>query len=485
MSHKTEIGPAGKAFQYFLRLTDVVALEVAYYLAYLTVPIVRRSLFPGLPVSYSADVTLSTALLIPLVWLLLIQVRSLYGDPAQIPYMRILGRFLQITFFGLGLVTLILFTIKQENLSRLLLFIFGVYSYCILVAKRIVEKWYFLARHRGGRYSEKLAIVGSSSSVRKILLTIEDFDALRSCQVVGYFNNGSDENLTSGVPYLGPIANIGTEIVKRQVGEVLIVLDSLGLKERDHILEVCCRLGRRARIIPEFALPFESGASQIMSSRPEGFWGLPSIVVSTVQWKSEQEFVKRLIDIVGSATLLILLSPLLALIAMAVKLSSPGPILYRWRVLGRNNREFVGYKFRTMLANADEMKSALMAFNEMTGPVFKIKKDPRVTRLGRILRKFSLDELPQLWSVLRGDMSLVGPRPPSPSEFERFEFWQMRKLSIRPGMTCLWQVHGRNDIRDFDEWVKLDLRYIDHWSLWLDFRILLRTAWVVIAGTGS
>jgi len=138
-----------------------------------------------------------------------------------------------------------------------------------------------------------------------------------------------------------------------------------------------------------------------------------------------------------------------------------------------------------MVADADEQKTALMTQNEMTGPVFKIKNDPRVTPLGRFLRKFSLNELPQLWSVLKGEMSLVGPRPAGPHELARYELWQKRKLSIQPGITCLWQVRGRNKISNFDNWVKMDLEYIDNWSLWLDLRILLRTVWVVLRGTGS
>lgn len=144
----------------------------------------------------------------------------------------------------------------------------------------------------------------------------------------------------------------------------------------------------------------------------------------------------------------------------------------------------MGYKFRSMVRDADELKPTLEPYNEMNGPAFKMQKDPRVTPIGRFLRKYSLDELPQLWSVLIGDMSLVGPRPPARSEFEQFEPWQRRKLSVKPGITCLWQINGRNQIRDFAEWARLDLEYIDNRSLWLDIKILVRTALVVLRGTG-
>ncbi len=194
---------------------------------------------------------------------------------------------------------------------------------------------------------------------------------------------------------------------------------------------------------------------------------------------------KRLVDIVGSGSLLLATSPLLGAIALAVKLSSPGPVFYRWQVVGQGGRPFTGYKFRTMVVNADELKAQLAAANEMTGPVFKMRDDPRITPIGRVLRKYSLDELPQLWSVLKGDMSLVGPRPPLQTEYAQFTDWQKQKLSVKPGMTCLWQVSGRNDIRDFDEWVRLDLDYIRNWSLWLDLKILVETIPAVIRARGA
>jgi len=191
-------------------------------------------------------------------------------------------------------------------------------------------------------------------------------------------------------------------------------------------------------------------------------------------------FIKRLIDIVCSGSSLILLSPFLAFIAIIIKLSSRGPLFYKWHVIGKGGKKFTGYKFRTMVVNADELKKELLKYNERKGPTFKMKNDPRITRVGRILRKFSLDELPQLWSVLKGDMSLVGPRPVGPDEWIHFEEWQRRKLSVTPGMICLWHIRGKP--KEFSEWIKLDLEYIDNWSIWLDIKLLLGSAWYMISG---
>jgi lipopolysaccharide/colanic/teichoic acid biosynthesis glycosyltransferase len=197
-----------------------------------------------------------------------------------------------------------------------------------------------------------------------------------------------------------------------------------------------------------------------------------------------QQRTKRLLDIVITVTSLTALLPVLALIALAIKLTSKGPVFYKWRVVGEGGRPINSYKFRSMYRDADERKAGLLAHNEMRGPVFKLSNDPRVTPLGRWLRKYSLDELPQLWSVLKGDMSLVGPRPPLQSEYQHFTEWQKQKLSVKPGLTCLWQVSGRNEIKDINEWVRLDLEYIRKWSLWLDLKILLRTVPAVLLGSG-
>jgi len=198
-----------------------------------------------------------------------------------------------------------------------------------------------------------------------------------------------------------------------------------------------------------------------------------------------QSACKRVLDVVGAGTAFVLLSPVLAVLAVLIRIDSGRPLLYPWKVVGRRGRPFTGYKFRTMVPDAERLQESLEAHNEMAGPVFKMRNDPRVTRVGRFLRRYSLDELPQLWSVLVGDMSLVGPRPPLRTEYARFAPWQRRKLAVTPGITCLWQVSGRSDIRDFDEWVRLDIEYIERWSLALDLAILARTLGAVVRGRGA
>lgn len=193
---------------------------------------------------------------------------------------------------------------------------------------------------------------------------------------------------------------------------------------------------------------------------------------------------KRVMDIIGAAILLVLLTPLMAVLATLVKATSAGPVLYCWPVVGKDGKPFLGYKFRSMVANAEQLKATLAGRNEMTGPMFKLTRDPRLTLVGTWIRRYSLDELPQFYSVLKGDMSLVGPRPPLVTEYAEFTEFQRQKLAVKPGITCLWQVSGRNDITDFDEWVRLDLQYIRDWSLTLDLKILIKTVREVFAGSG-
>lgn len=210
----------------------------------------------------------------------------------------------------------------------------------------------------------------------------------------------------------------------------------------------------------------------------------PEIVSQPLAPHDLTKYVKSIVDMVGAVVGIVILSPLSLLIALSIKLHDGGPVLFKQIRVGKNGKPFVFYKFRTMNVDAEDQKEALKHLNDMSGPVFKISDDPRVTRVGRFLRRTSMDELPQFYNILKGDMSLVGPRPPLPSEVEQYDEWQRRRLTIKPGLTCLWQVNGRNNI-DFDKWVKLDLEYIDNWSLWLDFKIMTKTIPAILKGDGA
>jgi len=226
--------------------------------------------------------------------------------------------------------------------------------------------------------------------------------------------------------------------------------------------------------------------TQISRTSLDDFYGHPVLVFRSAPEASWQGLIKQVLDFLGALAALLVLAPPMLLVALVIRLTSPGPVFFRQLRSGLNGAPFTIYKFRTMVTNAEQIKHELTAMNEMSGPVFKVTGDPRITPIGKWLRKFSIDELPQLVNVVRGEMSLVGPRPLPVDEIKRItDPAHRRRLSVRPGITCLWQVSGRNQILDFKDWVRLDLEYIDNWSLWLDFKILLRTIPAVFVGTGA
>ena len=224
---------------------------------------------------------------------------------------------------------------------------------------------------------------------------------------------------------------------------------------------------------------------KVAKAKQTEFLGTPMLTFASTSDKAGELFLKRVFDIILSALGLMVLSPVFLITGLIIKRTSKCTVFFKQERCGLNGRKFTFYKFRTMVEGAQEQLAGLQEFNEMDGPVFKMKNDPRVTKVGMFIRRFSLDELPQLWNVLRGDMSIVGPRPPLPSEVDKYDNWQRRRLSMRPGLTCFWQSNGRNEISDFNEWMKLDLQYIDNWSLWLDLKIFLKTLPQVLLARGA
>ncbi len=320
-----------------------------------------------------------------------------------------------------------------------------------------------------------------AAGIAQVEVTGEDLERRGRHRIVGFLDfPGESCSGALGSRLLGPANAIERILRKTSVSEVFIAGEML--KHFDAMqatIRVCERLG-----VP-FALPapnFRFERAQPVDNRAlaDGY-----LHYHPMAMKPNQMALKRLFDIVAASLVLGMLLPLFVLIAVMIKLSSRGPVFFRQERIGRRGRQFHMLKFRSMVVNAEELKALLKERNERTGPVFKIRNDPRITRIGRFLRKYSLDELPQLINVLRGEMSVVGPRPPLPSEVAQYEPWQLRRLAVFPGLTCIWQSCVDRHQISFEKWMYLDMQYIDHWSLARDFALICKTVPVVLAGAGE
>jgi exopolysaccharide biosynthesis polyprenyl glycosylphosphotransferase len=495
----------------FMWLADALVLGVALLIAWRMSPLLQRALWNVVagPAPYLSWLSITPAsqaaglrpfgeiAWIPLVMipvtLLFLHVLGGHRSPLDQSRVRIVLLSLTAPVVGASIISLMLIMVRDRYSSRSLIFGFALLSAVGFIFHRLAVRAYKLRRLKAGAYARSVVLVAPPAARRSVAAHFLENISPNLYRLAGYLrrpDDPPDEPESGGHPgsqtveCLGSVENLSEILVHRPIDEVLAVQSS-GSEQwlRDLVYE--CEYFRVVlRLVPEALLHWKSPDLQLLF-RAEAL-GLPNIVLRPRYLDSEALFIKRVFDILVSGTLLLLLSPLFALIAAAIKITTPGlPVFYPWRVVGYKGRTFTGYKFTTMVADADQRKAALEHLNEMSGPVFKIKDDPRVTPLGRILRKYSLNELPQFWSVLKGDMSLVGPRPAYPHELARYEFWHKRKLCVQPGITCLWQIRGRNKISNFDDWVRMDFEYIDKWSLWLDCVILLRTMRAVITGTGS
>jgi exopolysaccharide biosynthesis polyprenyl glycosylphosphotransferase len=326
-------------------------------------------------------------------------------------------------------------------------------------------------------------IVGAGPSAhqvaQRILQRPELGLALSGFMELGIEKQGDLERMQAlGLRNLGTIADLPGFLAREVIDGVVFTGEAGTLAGLEELFLICEDLGVDSLMAANL---FPHLVAQVELERLED---LPLLRFTTVPHNHLALFLKRALDVCGASLGLLILSPLFAASALLIKLTSPGPVFFSQERMGLNGRRFRCHKFRTMVADAEKMLADLAHLNEVDGPVFKIRRDPRVTRVGALLRKTSIDELPQLWNVLVGEMSLVGPRPPIPSEVEKYERWQRRRLSMRPGITCLWQISGRSNL-DFETWMRLDLNYIDNWSLTLDLVILLKTIPAVLSTRGA
>jgi exopolysaccharide biosynthesis polyprenyl glycosylphosphotransferase len=356
----------------------------------------------------------------------------------------------------------------QYTLGRSVIVWFGFISFALVWAKEEALQLAIKRKLAQAKYRRRFVLVGTSDETARLRAELkeqspEDIEILAQLTL----NEAS-------IPRL-------LELLHEQfVNGVIISARHSNFEQVEAVLQACEIEGVEAWLVADFF------KTQIFRSSFDDFYGRPVLVFRTTPEASWQGVIKQLMDIVGSLAALIVLALPLIIIGLLIKLTSRGPALFRQQRSGLNGAPFTIYKFRTMVTNAEQFQHELAAMNEMTGPVFKVSKDPRITRIGKFLRKYSIDEWPQFLNVLRGEMSLVGPRPLPVDEVKRFnDLAHRRRLSVKPGLTCLWQISGRSEIKDFSDWVRLDLEYIDNWSLWLDLKILWRTVPKVLMGTGA
>ncbi len=368
------------------------------------------------------------------------------------------------------------------SVSRLFLGFMLVLQIGLTLAERAVAHRVLGWLRVNGHNYRRVLIVGAGPQGRWTL------DRLRAhpeigLRVVGFVDDRSPERLGQrlGAPYMGRIADLPEMLRSHVVDEVLVTLPFSTFGRLQRVMEACNQEGKNVYLAVD-GLAAARGA--IARSRLSEVDGVPFLGLIYSPDHMAALVLKRALDIGLATVSLVVASPLLAIIALLIRLDSQGPAIFRQERVGLHGRRFTLYKFRTMTIDAEEQLGQYLAKNEMRGPVFKLRDDPRVTPIGRWLRRLSLDELPQLWNVLAGDMSLVGPRPPLPREVAQYDGWHRRRLSVRPGITGPWQVKGRNDLPHFDRWVELELDYIDHWNLWLDLKILLHTVSEVLAFHG-
>jgi exopolysaccharide biosynthesis polyprenyl glycosylphosphotransferase len=378
---------------------------------------------------------------------------------------------------ALGAVSIVVAEfLLRLDLSRSFLALFAIYAWMLLCLFRLNAARMIGAVRRGFGTAHYVMVVGSTERAHQLGEALEKSSDY-GIRLMGFLDEQPGEVHLSQTYEQYELSRLPELLRAQVIDEIIFAVDSRKLVEMEEVFLLCDEEGVRTRVVVDF---FPHVNSQVYLDR---LGSTPLLTFSAAPHDEIRLLLKRFSDVLLAAAALVLLLPFMLLIAMLIRLTSPGPAIFRQERCGLNGRRFVFYKFRSMCDNAEELKASLAHLSERT-TAFKISNDPRLTGLGRVLRKFSIDEWPQLWNVLKGDMSLVGPRPAVPEEVELYKRWQRRRLRMRPGLTCLWAIAGRDAI-DFETWMKMDMQYIDNWSLALDWKIMLRTIPRVLTGRGA
>ncbi len=480
----------------FMIILDAIQLSLAFYLAYF----IRYNVLRGndiialLNSQFGQDnanvnahfYAASLGDVIPLpMWaamvsglILIFALRRLYHLRLTGSWFRQIWIIVSATTSGMALLMMYYYFFQAPTRSRLLLPFAWVTTIVVLSMGRLIVSGVVGMLYRIGLGETRLVVVGSGRLAKMVMQHITANPNL-GYSIVGFLHDLSEQPGDFGrFKMLGTIDDIGQVIRTMQIDEVIIALPAQMNQQAIRSVKLCERLGTSFKLIPDL---YELSLSRIDMDAIEG---IPLIGIKQVSLNRWQQFITRMVDISVSAAVLIIGSPIWLFLTLIIWLTSPGPAIFKQARVGLNGQVFTMYKFRSMYQDAEQRLAQLLAHNEAQGPLFKMKDDPRVTPIGKFLRRTSLDEIPQFFSVLKGDMSLVGPRPSVPREVAQYEEWQRGRLAIKPGLTGLWQVRGRSDL-SFDEGVLMDLYYIENWSLRLYFQILLRTIPAVLFSRGA
>src|SRR5262245_9562107 len=390
-------------------------------------------------------------------WAILLPLFRVYSDLTLPPLDQVI-RLTKAIVVAWLVMAVVQYFINPSGPARLIIVFTLVINYILLVSYRVLL---LRLKKHSALDVRHVAVIGTGDTARDFARTVENHRDW-GFKLIGIFDQD----------------DVRTLLEKGGIDELIVVATKETLDEFTETFLLCEELGVTARVVLNF---FPHSIARMELHELDGF---PLLSFSTTPTNEVLLFVRRVMDLAITLALAVPVLTVVAISTVLIKLTSPGSVLFKQERCGLNGRIFTMYKLRSMVDNAEQARFELAALNEMDGPVFKSSRDPRITAVGRFLRRFSIDELPEFYNVLRGDMSLVGPRPPLPAEVARYERWQRRRLSMKPGLTCLWQISGRHEV-SFQDWMKLDLNYIDNWSLLLDLKILLKTVPVVLLGRGA
>lgn len=462
---------------------DLAVIAIAFYLAFYTKTHLPDQ-FGGLAADYNYNLFLLLALI---TCHFSLRFFGTYDPLRKMTFSQLVFRLLKASITGAAGIIFLQYLLHMEAVSRLLVVIFTLYFFLLLVLFK-GALYYSLAYNRYRNYNIRhILVIGtrhrSIEFIKAVCRRPESGYRILGCIELPDQKELVGDRIYESVKVIGTVDDLKALLKKQTVDEVVFGIPLKKIENVHEYIYLAEEMGINIRILPDFQIHTIQYYPQTAKVYMENFMGVSTLSLFSTPVREGELLCKTFMDYAGALVGVIVLSPLFLILSFLIKCSSPGPVFFSQERCGLNGRRFMLHKFRTMVANAEELKEQLQDTNEMDGPVFKMKNDPRITRIGAFLRKTSLDELPQLFNVLKGEMSLVGPRPPIPSEVSQYRLWQRRRLSMKPGLTCIWQVSGRNDV-SFEQWMNMDLEYIDNWSLSLDVKLLLKTVREVTIGGG-